>query len=207
MDARFVVNLQGKDFILHEGLLDAFHKNGGKVLSTELVPTQDGIYLFKATAEGEKGIFTAHGDASPSNVNSMIAKHLIRMAETRAVNRALRFYNNIGMCSVDELGGDDSVKIAPKKPYAPPAHPAVQQAPGQIGDITCPKCGKPAQFRSGVSTRGPWEGVSCPCTKGIQFFRDKKKPPVKKISKEAVDLEVPPPPDFDPGIGPEDITY
>jgi len=29
------------------------------------------------------------------------------MAETRAIARALRWYNNIGMCSADELGGDD----------------------------------------------------------------------------------------------------
>jgi hypothetical protein len=34
----------------------------------------------------------------------MVAKHKYRMAETRAIARALRWYNNIGMCSADELG-------------------------------------------------------------------------------------------------------
>ena len=45
-------------------------------------------------------------DACKGNVNPKIAPHIIRMAETRAVARALRLACNIGMCSVEELGGD-----------------------------------------------------------------------------------------------------
>jgi hypothetical protein len=36
------------------------------------------------------------------------------MAETRAINRALRLYNNIGMCSAEELGGEAETKTYPK---------------------------------------------------------------------------------------------
>lgn len=90
-----------------EGLLDAFHQNGGKSIKTEILETEP--LIIQATVEGEKGTFQGIGDANENNVNKLIARHKIRMAETRAIARALRWYNNIGMCSADELGGDDNV--------------------------------------------------------------------------------------------------
>lgn len=111
---QFVISLQGKDFVTHEGLLDAFHENNGEVITTTLERiTDNGTVIFKAKAMGEKGTYTGYGDANKNNVNKNIAKHLIRMAETRAVNRALRLYNNIGMCSIEELDKDSDV--IPKK--------------------------------------------------------------------------------------------
>ena len=113
VDKKFVKVLQGKQFITHEGLLDEFHKQGGTEILTELISSDGGTYIFKATVkivdlkkDGEfKGerIFTAHGDANKDNVSSSILKHFIRLGETRAVNRAMRFATNIGMCSIDEL--------------------------------------------------------------------------------------------------------
>lgn len=109
MDKKFIINLQGKEFITFEGLLAEFHKNEGKSIETEETAnsTEDSP-KFKAIVEGKNGKFTGHGDANSSNVNTMIAKHKYRMAETRAIARALRWYNNIGMCSVDELGGENN---------------------------------------------------------------------------------------------------
>ena len=106
------IQLQGKEFVTHEGLLDAFHQSEGGSIKTELVEfKQDlGMFIFRATVIGKRGEYSAYGDASPKNVNSMIAPHLMRMAETRAINRALRLYTNIGMCSVDELGGEEETK-------------------------------------------------------------------------------------------------
>jgi hypothetical protein len=104
MDKRFITNISGKEFVLFEGLLNEFHKNGGKSIRTEII--NQNPLIIHATVEGEKGTFQGIGDANPENVNSMIARHSIRMAETRAIARALRWYNNIGMCSADELGGD-----------------------------------------------------------------------------------------------------
>ena len=110
VDKKFVKKIGDNEFITHEGLLNEFHVNGGDKITTELISSENGVYLFKATAEGKRGMFTGHGDASKDNVTGKVSQHFIRMAETRAVNRSLRLYNNIGMCSSDELGGDKEKK-------------------------------------------------------------------------------------------------
>jgi hypothetical protein len=102
----FIQNIQGKEFVKYEGLLNLFHTNGGQSITTELIQTNlnaETFFIFKATVSGDKGLFEGHGDACKGNVNPMIVKHMMRMAETRAKARALRDYNNIGMCSVEEL--------------------------------------------------------------------------------------------------------
>ena len=48
--------------------------------------------------------FVGYGDADPSNVSSLVHGAEMRVAETRAVNRALRKAYGIGLCSVEELG-------------------------------------------------------------------------------------------------------
>ena len=102
VEDKFIIELQGKKFITFEGLLSEFHKNGGNKIDTEIVSTEP--FIVKATASGTIGSFSGIGDADKDNVNTMISKHKIRMAETRAIARALRWYNNIGMCSADEMG-------------------------------------------------------------------------------------------------------
>ena len=52
--------------------------------------------------------FVGYGDADPSNVSSMVRGAEMRIAETRAVNRALRKAYGIGLCSVEELGAFSS---------------------------------------------------------------------------------------------------
>ena len=62
-------------------------------------------WSFKATvykSRDGRG-FVGHGDANPSNVSSRIRGAEMRVAETRAVNRALRKAYGIGLCSVEEL--------------------------------------------------------------------------------------------------------
>jgi hypothetical protein len=48
--------------------------------------------------------FVGFGDADPSNVSPIVRGAEMRVAETRAVNRALRKAYGIGLCSVEELG-------------------------------------------------------------------------------------------------------
>src|SRR5204863_700280 len=61
--------------------------------------------------------FVGYGDADPSNVSPLVHGAEMRVAETRAVNRALRKAYGIGICSVEELGS-----------YTPP--PPVQNLSG-----------------------------------------------------------------------------
>jgi hypothetical protein len=80
-------------------------------------------WAFQATvykSQGCKG-FTGFGDADPSNVSRMVRGAEMRVAETRAVNRALRKAYGIGLCSVEEIG-----TTSPRIDHAssePPKHP------------------------------------------------------------------------------------
>ncbi len=106
LNPKHIINLQGKEFVTHSGLLEVAHKIGIESIQTELIsPIITDVVVFKATVKLSDGMYCeAHGDASEKNTNEKIAPHMLRMAETRAVNRALRFATNIGMCSIDELG-------------------------------------------------------------------------------------------------------
>jgi hypothetical protein len=48
--------------------------------------------------------FVGYGDADPSNVSPLVHAAEVRVAETRAVNRALRKAYGIGICYVEEIG-------------------------------------------------------------------------------------------------------
>src|ERR1039458_2178515 len=63
-------------------------------------------WAFKATVfkPGDCKGFVGYGDADPSNVSFLVHGAEMRVAETRAVNRALRKAYGIGICSVEEIG-------------------------------------------------------------------------------------------------------
>jgi hypothetical protein len=63
-------------------------------------------FVLKATVFPSKSSsgFVGYGDADPSNVSSLVRSAEMRVAETRAVNRALRKVYGIGICSVEEIG-------------------------------------------------------------------------------------------------------
>lgn len=89
MKEKFIKKIDGKDFVLFEGLLDAFHTNGGKNIKTQIYNIENESCVVQAEVSGEKGTFGATGDASKDNTNKMVFPHYIRMAETRAIARAL----------------------------------------------------------------------------------------------------------------------
>ena len=145
LDERFIKSIEGKDFVLYSGLLDLAHQKG--LLKIEVDPLQfptkeNGYFaICKATATSKFGeMFVDVGDANPLNCNAKVAKHLLRMASTRAKARALRDYDDIGMTCLEELGDLDEVigeeaseqgkfrKPIPKK-VAKPAEPQPAEGP------------------------------------------------------------------------------
>ncbi len=83
-----------------------------------------GRFAFKATVHksGSTVGFVGYGDADPSNVSPLVHGAEMRVAETRAVNRALRKAYGIGICSVEEIGsfaGQQSSRESKKLPPQP----------------------------------------------------------------------------------------
>jgi hypothetical protein len=97
-------------YITHSGLLRIAHRKHcqGMVVQSisELCDARVSRYSFCATVytSAECRGFSGHGDADPSNVSPLMRGCEMRVAETRAVNRALRKAYGIGICSVEELG-------------------------------------------------------------------------------------------------------
>ena len=113
MKKEFIVERNGKSFVLYAGLLDQAHERGLKAVTTTLVQIPSDLNgqmaIVHATVETTQGTFTGLGDAAPDNVSRMMVPHLIRMAETRAKARALRDAVNVGVTALEELGDlDDS---------------------------------------------------------------------------------------------------
>src|SRR5207248_2830924 len=108
----FIVERQGRSFVLYAGLLDLAHSQGLKSIRTQLIqlPSDDNAQtaIVYAEIETEKGTFTGIGDANPTNVASAMLRCTIRLAETRAKARALRDAVNVGVAAFEELGDDDS---------------------------------------------------------------------------------------------------
>jgi hypothetical protein len=63
--------------------------------------------------------FSGLGDADPCNVSLQVRGAELRIAETRAVNRALRKAYGIGLCSAEEMGSSAAPeKRADRSPQA-----------------------------------------------------------------------------------------
>jgi predicted amidohydrolase YtcJ len=118
----YMIERQGKRFVLYAGLLEEAHSRGLRSIETELlqIPGQENgeVAIVRAVVRTEEGKYTGIGDASPENVNRAIAPHLIRMAETRAKARALRDAINVGVTAFEELGGEEPAEAAAPRPAA-----------------------------------------------------------------------------------------
>ena len=102
--------LDGGWYVTHAGLLGLSTRKRCVGIRVEQVgkfcDPVIGRWVFKAIVyktHGSRG-FVGYGDADPSNVSPLVRGAEMRVAETRAVNRALRKAYGIGLCSVEELG-------------------------------------------------------------------------------------------------------
>ena len=101
--------IDGRWYITHSGLLQiAQRRRCSGIQTSPLTKFCDpvtGRWVFRATvfkSPRSKG-FVGYGDADPSNTSPLVRGAEMRVAETRAVNRALRKAYGIGLCSIEEL--------------------------------------------------------------------------------------------------------
>src|SRR5579864_5402375 len=102
--------LNHKWYVTHAGLLRLAQRKhcagiGVRQVARFCDPVR-GSWIFRATVykSSKSRGFVGYGDADPSNVSPLVRGAEMRVAETRAVNRALRKAYGIGLCSVEELG-------------------------------------------------------------------------------------------------------
>ena len=105
-----VLLLEGGWYVTHTGLIRLATRRRCSGIQVQPIPEfSDALnrrYVFKATVYKSRQSpgFVGYGDADPSNVSFVVHGAEMRVAETRAVNRALRKAYGIGICSVEEIG-------------------------------------------------------------------------------------------------------
>ncbi len=109
-------------YVAHAGLLRLATRGHCSGIHVEQVvdacDPAAGRWVFRATVfkpPSSKG-FVGYGDADPSNVSHLVHGAGMRVAETRAVNRALRKAYGIGLCSVEELASLSSSPSSAREP-------------------------------------------------------------------------------------------
>ncbi|MRR30868.1 hypothetical protein EG834_11220, partial [bacterium] len=157
LDERWITTIEGREFVKYPGLLDLGHQKGISQIEVEVVqlPTADNGHfaVCKATVVSKVGeSFVDIGDANPSNCSNKVSKHILRMASTRAIARALRSFTNIGMTCLEEVdfsdltgNGSDSTRtrISKASDKRPKGNPKAQEpaAPSPAPVSTAPNPG------------------------------------------------------------------
>lgn len=179
LDERFIIEIEGNEFVKYSGLLDLGHQKGIlkiEVESLQLPTKENGNFaVCKATVVSKTGeTFTDIGDANPQNCNARVAKHLLRMASTRAIARALRSYTNIGMTCLEELSDiSDVIGNQSRKPTGNSRKSPPKKTNKTRGKKTEPKSKSPENNKPKEKEKGAAE------TKA-----NKKVSPVQSKAKE-----------------------
>jgi len=155
LDERWIIEIEGNQFVKYAGLLDLGHQKGLSQIEVEplQLPTKENgnSAICKATVISKSGeSFTDIGDANPGNCSSKVSKHLLRLASTRAIARSLRTFTNIGYTCLEELADlNDVIGNGPKSGSKPKA----AKPPGKK-----PMAAKPAESKTkGNKSESPAE--------------------------------------------------
>jgi hypothetical protein len=125
----------GQWYVTHTGLVRLARRKRCRGIHVETVDSlcdsTANRFVLKATVYPSKNStgFVGYGDADPSNVSALVHGAEMRVAETRAVNRALRKAYGIGICSVEEIG----TFADPPQSFKESKKPAAQVANGNYG--------------------------------------------------------------------------
>ena len=138
-----LILLEGSWYVTHTGLLRLAQRSHCAGISVESVPELSdpgaGRWAFKATVyrSGKCKGFVGYGDADPSNVSPLVRGAEMRVAETRAVNRALRKAYGIGICSVEEIGLSPARTHSEQNVRKLPPHSANGNGEPKLRDQLC----------------------------------------------------------------------
>jgi hypothetical protein len=121
--------LDGGWYVTHSGLLRLAERR--RCAGIHCHPVQESSdprtsrWVFRAAVFKTRACrgFVGYGDADPSNVSSLVHGAEMRVAETRAVNRALRKAYGIGICSVEEIGSFAEPVPTPRESRKLPPQP------------------------------------------------------------------------------------
>jgi len=108
-------------YVTHAGLVRLARRNRCAGIHAKPIPefcnAEAQRWAFEATAYRSRTCrgFVGYGDADPSNISSLVAGAEMRIAETRAVNRALRKAYGIGVCSIEEIGSREEPPQSPQE--------------------------------------------------------------------------------------------
>jgi hypothetical protein len=130
-------------YVTHTGLIRLATRRRCSGIQVQPIPEfSDALnrrYAFKATVyKSQKSSgFVGYGDADPSNVSFLVQGAEMRVAETRAVNRALRKAYGIGICSVEEIGSLAEPPQPPRESMKLPPQPASGNGSRTVRDQLC----------------------------------------------------------------------
>jgi hypothetical protein len=138
-----LLRLGGAWYVSHSGLLKIARRHHCHAIQVSLIGAlsnpEGRRWVFKATVykSGNCRGFAGYGDADPSNVSSVVRGAEMRVAETRAVNRALRKAYGIGICSVEEIGSLPACSQAQPNVRTIPPQPADGDGQPKLRDQLC----------------------------------------------------------------------
>jgi hypothetical protein len=141
----YLVEVQGKIYLTLPGLLQEAHANGLISLTTELLtdpkdlssPVVKATGVFK-TEDGTLKTYSSFGDANANNVAKKVAGALLRMADSRAVARCLRFGIGLPFTALEELDVEYSA-TTPKLVSSTPKTFKTSAKPANVTQATIEK--------------------------------------------------------------------
>ena len=191
LDERWIIEIEGNQFVKYAGLLDYAHQIGIGSIEVEplQLPTKDNgnFAICRASVVSKVGeSFTDIGDANPGNCSSKVVKHLLRLASTRAIARALRSFTNVGLTALEELEdlndviGNREYKTRPKaqKKAVPKAKASASAKKGNSG--------KPGKSDNSDNLKSKGNGAGKPEAKAPEKSPDAIHPKMSEAQKRAI---------------------
>lgn len=184
LDERWITKIEGKEFVKYPGLLDLAHQHGLSSIEVDIVQMPDkengNFAVCRATVMSKIGeTFIDVGDANPGNCSSKVSKHLLRMASTRAIARALRSYTNVGMTALEELADFNEAISEAAQSARPKSKTKAAKKPAA-------KSPKPAPAKATPYAESRDNGSQTPKTESTGKSEPKNQPKMSEAQKRAI---------------------